>query len=227
MRTEKIDLRLLIVAESYDASVSDAALFLINSGTPLALLQFTYFEVGDSKLFEVRTVLGEIPDQRGAPADGDDVTPEEGRVNWVLASVAERLPDIARRHEWTLKHVINKQSLPMVSTRWPTTLDRCQLVLGVASRDKLSLRLKFRHDDLPGLRELMEQRRDDWREQFPAEFTSPPYRTVYTYLAYEVPMPKMGNAGALAEVVERTERMTEAMMPLLDEYFAHHETGGT
>ncbi len=223
MRTEKIDLRLLIVAESYDASVSDAALFLINSGTPLALLQFTYFEVGDSKLFEVRTVLGEIPDQRGAPAEGDAVTPEEGRVNWVLASVAERLPDIARRHGWPLRYVRNKQSLPMVSTRWPTSLDRCQLVLGVASRDKLSLRLKFRHDDLPGLRKLMEHHRDEWREAFPAEFASPPYRTVYTYLAYEVPMPEMGDTSALADVVERTEKMAEAMVPLVDAYFDQRE----
>ncbi len=92
-------------------------------------------------------------------------------------------------------------------------------MLGVASRDKLSLRLKFRHDDLSGLRELMEHHRDEWREAFPAEFASPPYQTVYTYLAYEVPMPEMGNAGALADVVERTEKLAEAMVPLLDEYF--------
>ncbi len=180
-----------------------------------------------SRVFEVRSLLGEIPEQRGGHAEGDAATPEEGRVNWVLASVAERLPDIARRHGWPLRYVRNKQSLPMVSTRWPTTLDRCQLVLGVASRDKLSLRLKFRHDDLPGLRELMEQHRDEWREAFPAEFASPPYPTVYTTLTYEVPMPEMGNAGALAEVVERTERMAEAMVPLVDEYFEGRETGDT
>ena len=67
VKSDKIDLRLLIVAESYDAKVTDAALFLINTGTPLALLQFTYFEVGGSKLFEVRTMLGQIPDQPSVP----------------------------------------------------------------------------------------------------------------------------------------------------------------
>ncbi len=91
----------------------------------------------------------------------------------------------------------------------------------------MSVRLKFRHDDLPKLREHVEERSDEWREKFPAEFASPPYPTVYTTLTYEVPMPEMGNAGALADVVERTEKLAEAMVPLLDEYFAHHETGGT
>lgn len=42
-RTDKIDHRLMIVAESYDPRVTDAAVYLINNGTPLALLQFTYF----------------------------------------------------------------------------------------------------------------------------------------------------------------------------------------
>ena len=32
-------------------------------------------------------------------------------------------------------------------------------------------------------------------------------------------MPEMGNTGALAEVVERTEKMAEAMVPLVTEYF--------
>lgn len=118
VRSEKVDLRLLILAEAYDPSVTDAALFLINTGTPLALLQFTYFEVGDNKLFEVRTVLGEIPDQQVAGAEA--ATPDEGHSNWLFSSVAEKLPEIARRQGWVVQHVINKQSLPFVSDRWPT-----------------------------------------------------------------------------------------------------------
>ncbi len=224
VRTEKIDLRLLIVAESYDPSVSDAALFLINSGTLLALLQFAYFEVGENKLFEVRTVLGEIPEQIAATAEDAPATPEEGRVNWVLASVADRLPDIAHRHGWPLRHFVRKQSLPFVSEGWPSSLDQCQLALGLASKEMLSLRLKFRHEDLPALRELVEERSDDWREQFPAAFANPPYPTVYTTLAYEVPMPEMGDRDALADVVERTERMVGVMVPLVTEYFEQRRT---
>ncbi len=225
VRAEKIDLRLLIVAESYEPSVTDAALFLINNGTQLALLQFTYFEVGESKLFEVRTVLGEIPEQIAATAEDAPATPVEGRVNWVLASVAEQMPGIARRHEWTLRHFVRKQSMPFLSEDWPTTLDQCQLALTLASKEMMGLRLKFRHDDLPGLREAIDERRDGWRAQFPAAFAEPPYPSVYTTLAYEVPMPEMGDTAALAEVVKRTEKLAEAMMPLLDAYFARRETG--
>ncbi len=225
VRAEKIDLRLLIVAESYEPSVTDAALFLINNGTQLALLQFTYFEVGESKLFEVRTVLGEIPEQIATTAEDAPATPEEGRVNWVLASVAERMPDIARRHEWPLRHFVRKQSMPFLSEDWPTTLDQCQLALSLGSKEMMGLRLKFRHDDLPGLRKLLEDSGDGWREQFPASFAEPPYPSVYTTLAYEVPMPEMGDTAALAEVAQQTEKLAEAMVPLLDEYFARRETG--
>ncbi len=36
-----------------------------------------------------------------------------------------------------------------------------------------------------------------------------------------------GDAGALADVVERTEKMAEAMVPLVTEYFEHRQTGDT
>ena len=80
----------------------------------------------------------------------DTSTAEEGRVNWLLSSVSEQVPEIARRHGWSLRHVVNKQSLPIVSERWPTRLDQCQLVLTTWSRDKLSFRLKFRNKTCPG-----------------------------------------------------------------------------
>ncbi len=227
VKSDKVDHRLLIVAESYDPSVSDAALYLINQGTPLALLQFTYFEVCENRLFEVRTVLGEIPDQRGGPTGADTATREEGRDNWLFSSVAKQLPDIARRHGWSLGHVVNKQSLPIVSDLWPTKLDQCQLVLTTWVRDKLSFRLKFLHEDLPGLRELLEERRDEWRDNFPADFANPPSPTVSTNLIYEVAMPEVGDTKALAEVVEFTEKMVAAMVPLLDRYFEGRDTGDT
>ena len=205
--------------------MTDPALYLINNGTPLALLQFTYFEIVDSKLFEVRTVLGEIPEQRGAPAD--TATPDQGRINWLLSSVAEQLPEIARRHAWSLRHFVRKQSLPFVSEHWPTTLDQCQLVLATWSRDKLSFRLKFRHGEVPGLRELLEGRRDRWCGDFPAEFAAPPYETLYTNLGYDVPMMDVGDTKMLADAVERTEKMAGAMVPLLEEFFAGRDTSDT
>ena len=37
----------------------------------------------------------------------------------------------------------------------------------------------------------------------------------------------MGDTDALADVVERTEKMAEAMVPLLDEYFSGQQAGDT
>ena len=37
----------------------------------------------------------------------------------------------------------------------------------------------------------------------------------------------MGDMDALADVVEHTEKLAEAMVPLLDEYFAGQQAGGT
>lgn len=42
-----------------------------------------------------------------------------------------------------------------------------------------------------------------------------------------VPMPEMGDTRALADVVERTEKMAEAMVPLVTEYFERRQTGDT
>ena len=225
VRTEKIDLRLLIVAESYDPSVSDAALFLINSGTPLALLQFTYFEVGDSKLFEVRTVLGEIPEQAGRGAEA--ATPDEGYNNWLFSSVAEKLPEIERSLGCRLQFRVNKQSLPIVSGAWPTVFGDCQLRLDTYKKGVLAFSLSARKDVTPGLREFLGARRDDWREGFPAEFTSPPHETPISNLTYSLPTPKLGDADALADVVERTEKMAEAMVPLVTAYFERGQPSDT
>ncbi len=225
MRSETIDLRLLIVAESYDPRVTDAAVFLINQGTPLALLQFTYFEVGENKLFEVRTVLGEIPDQVGGGTEAEAATPAEGYTNWLFSSMAEKLPDIARRHGLSLRHRVNKQSLPVVSDGWPTVLGDCQLRLDTYKRGVLAFSLSARKDATPGLREFLGARRDDWREAFPADLANPSYETVYANLTFTAPTPKMGDAEALADLVERTEKMVAAMVPLLDEYFERRQTG--
>lgn len=91
--------------------------------------------------------------------------------------------------------------------------------------ETLSFRLKFRHDDLPGLRELLEERREEWCETFPAEFAAPPYPMVSTNLGYDVPMPEVGDTAMLADIVGRVERMAGAMVPLVTVYFARRQPG--
>ena len=42
---------------------------------------------------------------------------------------------------------------------------------------------------------------------------------MYTTLGYEVPMPEMGETSTLAQVVERTEKMADAMVLLVTDNF--------
>jgi len=182
VRVEKIDLRLLIVAERYEPAVSDAALFLINNGTQLALLQFTYFEVGESKLFEVRAVLGEIPKQLAAGAEPGvaSLAPDEGYNNWLFSSVAKKLPEIAKQHGWDLRYRINKQSLTIAPKAWPTGLGDCQLRLDTYKEGVLAFSLSVHKKTAPGLRNFLEERQEVWREAAPADFADPPSRISHT-----------------------------------------------
>ena len=227
---DKVDHRLLILAERYEPSVRDAALYLINTGTPLALLQFTYFEIGENRLFEVRTVLGEIPDQQVGGPDTRDTSSaaDEGYNNWLFSSVAKELPEIARRRGWEMRHRVNKQSLPMVSEAWPTALGDCQLRLDTFKKGAVTLSLLARKEATPGLEEFLDGRRDEWGDAFPAQFAHPPYTIVFLNLSYHVPRPEIGDAEALADIVERTEKMLAVMLPLTTDYFeeaAHADEG--
>ena len=227
VRSDKIDHRLLILAESYDPRVTDAALYLINTGTPLALLQFAYFEIGENRLFEVRTVLGEIPGQQaGGPETRDKSSAaDEGYNNWLFSSVAKELPEIARRRGWNMRHRVNKQSLPMVSEAWPTALGDCQLRLDTFKKGSVTFSLLARKEVTPDLEDFLDGRRDEWRDEFPAQFAHPPYRIVFLNLSYYVPRPEIGDADALADIVERTEKMLAVMLPLTTDYFECHHTG--
>lgn len=219
----KIDHRLLVVAESYDPVAMDMAVYLINTGVSLTLLQFTYFEVEGSKLFEVRTVLGEIPEQPSVGAAVQVPGPDEGYNNWLFSSVAKELPEIAKRQGWEVRFRINKQSLPFVSLVWPTVMGDCQLRLDTRKKDAIALTFGFRKDAAPSLKEFLDARRDDWRDDFPAEFANPPYPSVYWNLTYDVPMPRVGDADAFSEILQRTEKMAGAVVPLISEYFETRE----
>ncbi len=83
----------------------------------------------------------------------------------------------------------------------------------------MALRLGVRKEAVPGLWEFLEARRGEWRSAFPAEFVNPPYHTANADLCYGVPRPEVGDADALANVVERTEKMAAAMVPLVTRYF--------
>ena len=226
VRSQKLDHRLLILAERYDPSMVDSALYLINNGTPLTLLRFTYFEVGGTNLLEVRSVLGEIPDQPavGAAQPSTGVGwPDEGHAAWLFSSVAESLPEMAERQGWRVKYKINKQSLPFASDSWPTALGDCHLRVDMWKKDALQLRMTMKDEAVPGLIGFLESRRNMWRDAFPAEFATPSHTTSYSNLSYGVPIPAVGDAKAIGEVADRVEAMARVMVPLLDEYFETRE----
>ena len=127
-----------------------------------------------------------------------------------------------------MRYKRNKQSLTMMSDTWPTGLGDCQLRLDTYKKGALAFSLSARKDATRGLQEFLEARRDDWREAFPAELADPPHETVNSNLTYPAPAPEIGDATGLADVVERTERMVGAMVPLITEYFDEraHSDGG-
>ncbi len=58
-------------------------------------------------------------------------------------------------------------------------------------------------------------------------FGNPPYPTVYSNLSYDVPLPKMGDTDALADIIERTEKMFGAMVSMVSKYFEQRQAGPT
>lgn len=137
----------------------------------------------------------------------------------------EKLVLTERRLGRSLQFRVNKQSLPIVSDAWPTVFGDCQLRLDTYKKGMLAFSLSARKHVTPGLREFLGARQDDWREAFPADFADPSYETVYANPTFTVPTPKLGDAEALADIVEQTEKMVAAMVPLLDEYFEGRQIG--
>lgn len=212
--------RLAILAESYDPQAMDAALYLINAGTPLVLLQFTCFRVGGRGVLDIRPVLGTLPEPGIVSAeDGAD-----GYDAWLLGSVEQALPGLAQDQGWALRCRRNKQTLPFGCSDWPLSLGDCQLRVDTYKRDAVSLRLAFRRECAPGLQEFVECRRADWVDGFPAAFETPPYATVFACLTRDMPRPEMGEPERIEEIVSAVRGMTDGLLPVIGRYFA--EQGG-
>ncbi|MDX2142031.1 MAG: hypothetical protein SFV19_01640 [Rhodospirillaceae bacterium] len=220
VRTDKPEHRLLIVAESFDPRVTDAALYLINGGLPLSLMQFTYFESGDRAILDVRCVLGEIPDQRQAQAAMDSSSPPDGYAEWLLGSLAKDLEAFAQGRSLDLRIRLNKLTLPFGLMSWPLPLGELQLRADVYKADAVTLRLSFRKELAPGLQEFLEAKWAEWVRQFPAQFENPPYPTVFASLSRDLLRPKIGDQVALDAVARAQQDMAEALIPLINAYFA-------
>jgi hypothetical protein len=224
-RNSKPAHRLAIVAESFNPQVTEAAVYLINQGIRLALIEFQLFKVGAETLLQVKTVLGEIPRQGVAKESIDSKgMADDGYNAWLLSSVAKSLLDIATAQGWPLRHRVNQQSLPFVSSDWPLALGDCQFRLDVFKKRFVSLRFSFRKTSAPGLQDLLDKREATWRSRFPAKFDQSDYETVYATLTLDLPRPEIGNKDQLKAILSALGNMTAALRPLVDGYF---ETNGT
>jgi len=221
VRPEQPPHRLVIVAESYDARVTDAALYLINGGLPLSLIQFTYFDAGDRSILDVRCVLGEIPRQSSTPFTQSAVATAvpDGYAEWLLGSLAKDLEALGRERNWDLRSRLNKASLPFGLATWPLPLGECQLRADLYKSSAVCLRLSFRKELAPGLLEHLEAQRGIWDSQFPGEFENPPYPTVFANLTRELPRPKFGDQDGLDQMTEAFRSMADALVPIVEAYF--------
>jgi hypothetical protein len=84
----------------------------------------------------------------------------------------------------------------------------------------MSLRFSFRRSLAPGLLELLQAQEADWKPSFPAQIERPTYESPYVTLTLNRSRPQMGNAAQSAELLADIARMTGALRPMIDDYFA-------
>ena len=113
--------------------------------------------------------------------------------------------------------------MPFNSAEWPLTYGDCQFRVDVFKRDAVSLRFSFRQANAPGLKELLEAKEPDWHSAFPAKIERPAYQTPNVTLTLDRSRPEMGDAAQLAELLDAVARMTAAIRPLVDGYFASRQ----
>lgn len=215
----KLAHRLMVLAESFDEQITKQALYLIGIGTPLALIQFSYFRAGEAEILQIKTALGEIPEQTQKNAIAEITARDtQGADTWLFSSVGAALPDMAVKHGWELRFKINKQSLPFSLADWPFPLGDCQMRIDSFKTGKLAFRFSFRKQSLPKLEEHMQQHHNEWAQGFPAELEQPPYETAFTTFSYEVPFPKVGDSSAIKDIIEKLDKMGAALIPVIEKY---------
>lgn len=220
--------RLLIVAETIGEDVKDTANYLISEGTPLAVLEFTYFNSPNDRLIKVKNIYGEIPEQTGSDhpevlvETGDDY---DGYNTWLFDIVARHIGQIEARHGWPSQARIGRQSVSWVAPNWPTRRSDLQLSITTWSHKSLKLWFWANEKHAPGIRDFMEQTRGLWKGGFPA--TSKPSARSKDVVSYvvELESPAVGDAEAAQSVLHAVERMIETMEPQINEFFKSHYVG--
>ncbi len=207
--------RLLIVAESYEPSVEDAAAYLINMGVELALLAFSYFELDGAKLFDVRVVLGELPQQSGqiqaAQAPTDSAT--DGFRNWLAGTLRDQLPKFAEARGIEIMLGRGERYVSFIPVPWPYQLGECSFGIAINTRD-VGIYFSYVNDRVPA----------DFHERVEAKVsdTSNPYDVKrlnvakqWTTLSHSLPQPELGNTEQIEKLLEEIFLLVGEMEPVV------------
>ena len=210
------DHRLLILAETYDPSVEDAAAYLNNIGVDLTLLAFRYFELNGSKILDVRVVLGEIPEQRTTPSQPTtqaEASATDGYRNWLSRTIRDELPRHLKSQGYDVTLGRGERYLSFIPQPWPYPLGDCRFSIGINTRS-IGIYFSYLTDRTP--RELVSRMRElvDSPNN-PYDLNRLTVAEQWTTLTHTVPKPILGDTGQVERVIDEVLQMVKLIQPLV------------
>lgn len=211
--------RLLIVSESFDRRVVDAATYLINAGVPLALVRFEYFQVNEIDLMTTSLALGEIPEQVSASTKPSlKASPQaneaaEGKTEWLLATLKTKIVELQSdlRAEFEIRQ--GQHSISFAPKSWPFKFGDCQFRIW-AHVHTVGVYFSYTTEILPGTEKLLEAAiAASWGDSKPP--TMKDYQKTTT-LAASISMPRMGDMTSVDHIVGQCRKLMEIGIPIVE-----------
>jgi len=215
-QTSDLKFRLLIVAESFDPSVQDAAAFLLGSGIDLAMMSFNYFQLEENKLLDMKVVLGEVPVQHGPKSPSPPQVIDEARDgyrNWLIRSIRERLPVYARERGIDLMMGSGVKDLTFAPDPWPFTLGEVRFLITGKSKE-VGLYFSYLNDrEPPGFFERLEEAISSTNSLYDVRRLK--LARTATTLSHSIPLPEMGDLNQVDIVIEKAWKMVDLIAPIV------------
>lgn len=215
--TQDPDHRLLLVAETFEPLVIDDAVYLIDRGTPLALLDFRMLPLGQETLLQTSIALGEIPEQPIAKAalSNRPLTRSkkdlEGRIEWLLSTYENRLRLLDEELAADLEIRRGRTTVSFAPRSWSLPFGDCQFRL-TAYEQTVGIYFVFKTSEHPRLEDLLAKQLENSNSEFTRERLVQ-YST-YTSLSAVFLIPNSGDSGAIDELESATRVLMELVLPL-------------
>ena len=206
--------RFLIVAETFDPIVEDAAAYLNNIGVNLTLLAFHYFELNGERLLDVRVVLGEISEQNVATSRSlaGETSARDGYRNWLSRTIRDELPRFAKARSVSAKMGRGERYLSFIPKPWPYPLGDCRFSIGLNVRN-VGVYFSYLNDRVPsGLYDAVARKVSEGGNPYDPERLS--VAEQWTTLSHSAPSPEMGSKEQVKAVFEEAFRMVDTIIPV-------------